>query len=94
MGQEEGPLTPTEIESSLEYDSEGETSTSSTLPLYISSPSVVATTRWNGTCSLLISAKLSVGYLVVGITRELNKELSLYCSSIYTNTLWSMLQQY
>ena len=55
---------------------------------------VVATTRWNGTCDMLTSAKLSVGYLVVGITRELNKEPSLYCSSIYINTTWSMLQQY
>ena len=40
---------------------------------------VVATTRQNSTCSLLTSAKLSVVYLVVGITRELNKEPSLYC---------------
>jgi len=39
---------------------------------------VVATTRWNGTCSLLTSAKLSVGYLVMGITRELDKEPLLY----------------
>ena len=39
---------------------------------------VVATTCWNGTCSMLTSAKLSVSYLVVGITRELNKEPSLY----------------
>ena len=28
-----------------------------------------------------------------GITRELNKEPSLHCSSIYTTTSWSMLQQ-
>ena len=42
---------------------------------------------------MLTSAKLSVGYLVVGITRELNKELSLHCFSIYINTSWSMLQQ-
>jgi len=28
-----------------------------------------------------------------GITRELNKEPSLHCFSIYTTTLWSMLQQ-
>jgi len=55
---------------------------------------VVATTCWNGTCDMLTSAKLSVGYLVVGITRELDKEPSLYCSSIYINTIWSMLQQY
>jgi len=41
-------------------------------------PSVVATTRQNGTCDMLTSAKLSVGYLVVGITRELDKESSLY----------------
>jgi len=53
---------------------------------------VIATTRWNGTCSMLTSAKLSVGYLVVGITRELDKEPLLYCSSIYINTRWSMLQ--
>ena len=39
---------------------------------------VVATTRWNGTRSLLTLAKLSVSYLVVRITRELNKEPSLY----------------
>ena len=39
---------------------------------------VVATTRQNGTHSLLTSAKLLVGYLVVGIIRELNKEPSLY----------------
>ena len=55
---------------------------------------VVATTRWNGTCSLLTSAKLSVGYLVMGIIRELNKESSLHCSSIYINYMWSVLQQY
>ena len=41
---------------------------------------VVATTRWNSTHSLLTSAKLSVGYLVVGITRELDKEPLLYYS--------------
>jgi len=56
--------------------------------------SVVATTRWNGTCSMLTSAKFTEGYLVVGITRELDKEPSLHCSSIYINTTWSMLQQY
>ena len=39
---------------------------------------VVATTHWNGTHSLLTSAKLSIGYLVVEIIRELDKELSLY----------------
>ena len=55
---------------------------------------VVATTRQNGTCSLLTSAKLSIGYLVVGITRELDKEPLLHYSSIYINTTWSMLQQY
>ena len=43
---------------------------------------VVATTRQNGTYDMLTSAKLSVGYLVVGITRELDKELLLYCSSM------------
>ena len=55
---------------------------------------VVATTRWNGTCSMLTSAKLSIGYLVVGITRELDKEPLLHCSSIYINYMWSILQQY
>ena len=40
--------------------------------------SVVATTRRNGTRSLLTLAKLSVDYLVVGITRELDKEPSLH----------------
>ena len=55
---------------------------------------IVATTHWNGTHSLLTSAKLSVGYLVVGITRELNKKPSLHCSSIYINYMWSILQQY
>ena len=54
---------------------------------------IVVTTHWNSTRSLLTSAKLSVGYLVVGITRELDKEPSLHCSSIYINTMWSMLQQ-
>ena len=36
-----------------------------------------------------------MGYQVKsrGITRELDKELSLHCSSIYINTMWSMLQQ-
>ena len=54
---------------------------------------VVATTCRNGTYDMLTSAKLSVGYLVVEITRELDKEPSLYCSSIYINTIWSVLQQ-
>ena len=41
-------------------------------------------------------AKLSVGYQVMngGITRELDKEPSLHCSSIYINYMWSVLQQY
>jgi len=46
---------------------------------------VVATTRQNSTHSLLTSAKLSDSYLVVGITKELDKEPSLHCSSIYLN---------
>jgi len=54
---------------------------------------VVATTCRNGTCSMLASAKLSVGYLVVGIIRELDKEPLLHCSSIYINTMWFVLQQ-
>jgi len=56
--------------------------------------SVVATTWWNGTCDMLTSTKLSVGYLVVGITRELNKKPSLHCYPIYISYRWSMLQQY
>ena len=36
---------------------------------------VVATTRRNGTRSMLTSAKLSVGYLVVGTTVELDDPL-------------------
>ena len=52
---------------------------------------VVATTCQNGTYSLLTSAKLLVGYLVVGITRELDKEPMLHCSSIYINYMWSVL---
>ena len=55
---------------------------------------VVATTHWNGTYSMLTSAKLTEGYLVVGITRELDKEPLLHYSSIYINTIWSVLQQY
>jgi len=55
---------------------------------------VVATTHRNGTCDMLTSAKLSVGYPVVGITRELDKEPLLHCSSIYINYMWSVLQQY
>ena len=37
-----------------------------------------------------------MGYQVMngGITRELDKELSLHCSSIYITYKWSMLQQY
>ena len=38
-----------------------------------------------------------MGYQVLksrGITRELDKEPSLHCSSIYTITSWSILQQY
>ena len=55
------------------------------------SQTVVATTRRNGTCSILTLAKLSVGYLVVGITRELNKEPSLHCYPIYISYRWFML---
>jgi len=54
---------------------------------------IVATTCRNGTRSMLTSAKLSVGYLVVEITRELDKEPSLHCSSIYIDTRWFILQQ-
>ena len=54
---------------------------------------VVATTHRNGTCDILTSAKLSVGYLVVEITRELDKEPLLYCYPIYISYKWSILQQ-
>jgi len=53
---------------------------------------IIATTYWNSTCSLLTSAKLLTGYLVVRITRELDKELSLHCYPIYISYRWSMLQ--
>ena len=39
---------------------------------------VVATTHWNGTRDMLTSAKLLTSYLVVEITRELDKEPLLY----------------
>ena len=55
---------------------------------------VVATTCRNSTRSLLTSTKLSVDYLVVEITRELDKEPSLHCSSIYIIYKQSVLQQY
>ena len=37
-----------------------------------------------------------MGYQVMngGITRELDKEPSLHCSSMYIIYMWSMLQQY
>ena len=37
-----------------------------------------------------------MGYQVTsgGITRELDKEPSLHCSSIYISYMWSVLQQY
>jgi len=45
---------------------------------------------------ILQRAKLSVGLSSNEweITRELDKEPSLYCSFIYINYMWSMLQQY
>ena len=52
---------------------------------------VIATTRWNGTCSMLTLAKLSTGYLIVEITRELDKEPLLYCYPIYISYKWSVL---
>ena len=61
-----------------------------------SSTDVVATTRHSRTNDLTTSKALQWGYQVKsgGITRELNKEPSLHCSSIYINYMWSMLQQY
>ena len=43
---------------------------------------------------MLTSAKLLTGYLVVEITRELDKKPSLNCYPIYINYIWSVLQQY
>jgi len=43
---------------------------------------VVATTHQNSTCSMLTSAKLTEGYLIVGITRELDKKPLLHCYPI------------
>ena len=46
---------------------------------------VVATTRRNGTCSLLTSAKLTKGYLVVGIYKRTRQgALALFIYYIYT----------
>ena len=42
MGQEESPLISTNINSSSEYDSERETSTSTILLLYTSLPSILS----------------------------------------------------
>ena len=56
---------------------------------------VVATTRHSRTNDLTISKALSrLLSNEWGITRELDKEPSLYCSSIYISYKWSMLQQY
>ena len=63
------------------------------LTLHTFSVTIVVTTRQNGTCSLLTSAKLSVSYLVGGIIRELDKEPLLHCDPIYINYMWSILQQ-
>ena len=61
---------------------------------FIKNVFVIAITRRNDTCSILTSAKLKEGYLVVGITRELDKKPLLYCYPIYISYRWSMLQQY
>ena len=55
---------------------------------------VVATTRHNGTCSLLTSAKLLVGYLVVEIYKRTQQGALTILSTIYIHGFWSMLQQY
>ena len=55
---------------------------------------VVATTRHSRTNDLTTSKALSrLSSNEWGITRELDKEPSLHCFSIYINTKWSMLQQ-
>ena len=47
--------------------------------------SVVATTRWNGTHSMLTSAKLTEGYLVVGIYKRTRQgALAAFIYYIYT----------
>ena len=56
---------------------------------------VVATTRHSRTNDLTTSKALSrLSSNEWGITRELDKEPSLHCSSIYINTKWSVLQHY
>ena len=56
---------------------------------------VVATTRHSRINDLTTSKALSrLSSNEWGITRELNKEPSLHCSSIYINIMWSVLQQY
>ena len=56
---------------------------------------VVATTRHSRTNDLITSKALSrLSSNEWGITRELNKEPSLHCSSIYIIYMWSVLQQY
>ena len=55
---------------------------------------VVATTRHSRTNDLTTSKALSrLSSNEWGITRELDKEPSLYCSSIYITYKWSVLQQ-
>ena len=55
---------------------------------------VVATTRHSRTNDLTTSKALSrLSSNEWGITRELDKEPSLHCSSIYISYKWSMLQQ-
>ena len=56
---------------------------------------VVATTRHSRTNDLTTSKALSrLSSNEWGITRELDKEPSLHCSSIYITYKWSVLQQY
>jgi len=57
---------------------------------------VVATTHHSRTNDLTTSKAFQWGYQVTnrGITRELDKEPLLHCSSIYITYKWSVLQQY
>ena len=60
----------------------------------MNTPAVVATTRHSRTNDLTTSKALSrLSSNKWGITRELDKEPSLYCSSFYITYKWSVLQQ-
>ena len=55
--------------------------------------SIVVATTYHIRQMISLTSKPQRESIMWGFTRELDKELSLYCSSIYTTTSWSMLQQ-